>query len=159
MDGTNSGGVSNHTSRLSCTYLRSTIGGVYDIQAAIPSILLPDRTTVTEMDSFMTRWSPKHYKSTLINYHRDTSPSKCVTVVKDIIARCCHPQKRAFSWTRPVQSTWNRQAVTVAKPSHRVLSILAHDGPLNTIKWTKRNTVAQSFGRVSVRRYFQQQHI
>ena len=42
---------------------------------------------MTEMDSFMTRWPQKHYKSTLINDHRDTFPSKCVTVVKDIIAR------------------------------------------------------------------------
>ena len=42
---------------------------------------------MTEMGSLITRWSPKHYKSTLINDHRDTFPSKCVTVVKDIIAR------------------------------------------------------------------------
>ena len=56
-------------------------------KAAMPSRLLPNGTTVTEMGSFITRWSPKHYKSTLINDHRDTFPSKCVTVVKDIIAR------------------------------------------------------------------------
>ena len=53
----------------------------------MPSRLLPNRTTVTEMGSFITRCSPKHCKSTLINDHRDTFPSKCVTVVKDIIAR------------------------------------------------------------------------
>ena len=41
---------------------------------------------MTEIGSFITRWSPKHYKSTLINDHRDTFLSKYVTVVKDIIA-------------------------------------------------------------------------
>lgn len=56
-------------------------------KAAMPSRLLPNGTTVTEMGSFITRWSPKHYKSTLINDHRDTFPAKCVTVVKGIIAR------------------------------------------------------------------------
>ena len=56
-------------------------------KATMPSRLLPNRTTVTEMGSFITRWSPKHYKNTLINDHRDTFPSKCVTAVKDIIAR------------------------------------------------------------------------
>ena len=56
-------------------------------KAAMTSRLLPNRTTVTEIGSFITRWSPKHYKSTLINDHRDTFPSKYVTVVKDIIVR------------------------------------------------------------------------
>ena len=56
-------------------------------KAAMPSRLLPNRTTVTEIGSFITRWSPKHYKSTLIDDHRDTFLSKYVTVVKDIIAR------------------------------------------------------------------------
>ena len=55
-------------------------------QAARTSRLLSNRTTVTEIGSFITRWSPKHYKSTLINDHRDTFLSKYVTVVKDIIA-------------------------------------------------------------------------
>ena len=80
----------------------------------MPSRLLPSRTTVTEMDSFMTRWSPKHYKSTLINDHRDTFPSKCVTVVKDIIAR------------RPLDV--NREAVILFVVGQKTGHISGRDG-------------------------------